>query len=85
LCAAQGGNATTTKDRQKIGSGTRQFIVGDLAQKARSWLDLAFFALRDSAASSSLPVFHAETERKRERSGTSFNASAILTRLREWS
>ena len=44
LCATQRGDATTTKkELRKIASGTQQFVVGHLAQKARSFFGLAFF------------------------------------------
>jgi hypothetical protein len=44
LCATQRGDATTTKkELRKIASGTEQFVVGHLAQKARSFFGLAFF------------------------------------------
>ena len=44
LCTAQRGDATTTKKGlRKIASGTQQFVVGHLAQKARSRFGLAFF------------------------------------------
>ena len=36
--------ATTKKELRKIASGTRQFVVGHLAQKARSLFGLAFFS-----------------------------------------
>ena len=34
---------TTKKELRKIASGTQQFVVGHLAQKARSFFGLAFF------------------------------------------
>ena len=45
LCATQGGGgaATTKKELRKIASGAQQFVVGHLAQKARSCFGLAFF------------------------------------------
>jgi len=44
LCATQRGDATTTKkELREIASGTQQFVVGHLAQKARSFFGLAFF------------------------------------------
>ena len=44
LCATQRGDATTTKkELRKIASGAQQFVVGHLAQKARSCFGLAFF------------------------------------------
>jgi hypothetical protein len=44
LRTTQRGDATTTKkELRKIASGTQQFVVGHLAQKARSFFGLAFF------------------------------------------
>ena len=45
LRTTQRGDATTTKkELRKIASGTQQFVVGHLAQKARSRFGLAFFS-----------------------------------------
>jgi hypothetical protein len=43
LCATQGGCRPSYAERRKIDPAARQFVVGYLAQKARSFFGLAFF------------------------------------------
>jgi hypothetical protein len=47
LCATQGGGGATTtkKELRKIASGAQQFVVGHLAQKARSFFRPGLFSI----------------------------------------